>query len=74
MMRRTKPRMTKFQKLLLVLLLGSLLAACGGSSNGLSLGDQAPSFTLPTSTGGEVALTDYVGQKPVLLYFNMAVG
>jgi hypothetical protein len=73
-MPRTQPITTIFQKLSLVLLLGALLAACGGSSNGLSPGDNAPAFTLPTSSGGDVTLTDYVGEKPVLLYFNMALG
>ena len=49
-----------------------LLAACG--SSGLQLGDQAPEFSLPTASGGEVALDDYTGQQPVLLYFHMALG
>lgn len=49
-----------------------LLAACG--SSGLQVGDQAPEFSLPTASGGEVALDDYTGRQPVLLYFHMALG
>ncbi len=29
---------------------------------------------LPAVGGNQVALSDYVGQKPVLLYFSMGVG
>jgi len=41
---------------------------------GFNVGDSAPAFSLPSVDGGEVALADYTGQKPVLLYFHMAVG
>ena len=53
-----------------------LLSACGGSGGGqgpVEVGAEAPDFTLPNATGGEVSLSDYEGQ-PVLLYFHMAVG
>lgn len=29
----------------------------------------APDFTLPSSTGGEISLSDYRGSKSVVLYF-----
>jgi len=35
---------------------------------------QAPAFTLPSSDGESVSLSDYAGKQPVLLYFHMAVG
>ena len=35
--------------------------------------NQAPAFTLPSSDGSTVSLSDYTGQ-PVLLYFHMANG
>jgi peroxiredoxin len=39
----------------------------------LSEGDPAPAFTL-TSPDAEISLSDYRGEKPVLLYFSMGPG
>jgi thioredoxin-dependent peroxiredoxin len=36
---------------------------------GIQVGEQAPDFTLPTQSGGQVHLADYRGQKVVVLYF-----
>jgi len=62
------------KKVLLVLAVisGILLAACGGSS-GLQVGDDAPDFSLQSVDGNQVSLADYSGQ-PVLMYFHMAMG
>jgi hypothetical protein len=58
-----------------LLLIAPILAACGPSNGDeLAVGDPAPSFTLPTASGDQVALSDYRGSKPVLLYFHMADG
>ena len=51
-----------------------LLTACTSASEGLNVGDQAPEFSLSSSKGSVVALNDYLGEKPVLLYFHMAKG
>ena len=40
----------------------------------LRVGDPAPLFTLPASDGSTVALSQYRGEAPVLLYFHMAYG
>ena len=63
----------------LAVLLAVLVAACtgGGTSTaeaGLNVGDRAPSFDLPAAAGGRASLDDYVGEKPVLLYFSMGPG
>jgi hypothetical protein len=51
------------------------LAGCRAASSAeLQVGDRAPAFSLPAVGGGEVALADYAGVKPVLLFFHMAVG
>ncbi len=35
----------------------------------LSVGDVAPGFRLPASTGGEIALADYLGKMQVAVFF-----
>ena len=57
-----------------------LAAACGGQGSptveepsAISVGDRAPSFSLPSAEGGTVSSSDYAG-KPVLLYFSMGPG
>ena len=50
------------------------LAGCNAGNQSLDVGDKAPDFTLPTANGGQVSLSDYTGEQPVLLFFHMAVG
>jgi hypothetical protein len=40
----------------------------------IAKGEAAPGFALPSATGERVALSDFVGHKPVLLYFSMGPG
>ena len=63
-------RMTKL-KLIFLTLLGLLLASC--SSQEITVGADAPDFSLHSATGETVSLSDFAG-RPVLLYFHMAVG
>jgi len=55
-----------------------LLGACSSDKNkdkdknDNPRGDTAPDFTLPTSDGETVTLSDY--EEPVLLFFHMAEG
>jgi hypothetical protein len=54
-----------------------LAAACAGDRSEeppFREGDPAPGFSLPSAAGGSVALSDFVGKKPVLLYFSMGPG
>jgi cytochrome oxidase Cu insertion factor (SCO1/SenC/PrrC family) len=61
-------------RLVPLVLLALIAAACTGDDGGeIEVGADAPDFTLPNATGGEVSLSDFEGQ-PVLLYFHMAVG
>jgi AhpC/TSA family protein len=60
---------------------GLLLLSCQAadstsptSTGGLREGEMAPDFELPSAGGGDVRLSDYRGEKPVLLYFSMGPG
>jgi AhpC/TSA family len=54
-----------------------LASSCEGNgnvANELAEGDHAPDFALPSAAGGRVALSDFEGKKPALLYFSMGPG
>jgi hypothetical protein len=50
--------------LLLIGLLGTARAA-----SALDVGDKAPNFTLPATTGGNISLSQFAGKKLILLEF-----
>ena len=58
-----------------LLALAALLAACGGNTApkirnaDLAVGDKAPDFRLEAPTGAFVRLSDFQGQKNVVLAF-----
>ena len=52
-----------------LLLLGMLLAGGLGAATALEVGEQAPDFLLPATTGGNLTLSRFRGQKLVLLEF-----
>ena len=59
-----------WQRLTMVILLSSVLL-CGsmGLAQALQVGDKAPDFTLPSTTGDDIKLSDYLGKKAVVLFF-----
>jgi peroxiredoxin len=50
-----------------LLLVGVLVSASGASA--LEVGEQAPDFTLPSTTGEGISLSQFRGKKLVLLEF-----
>ena len=44
------------------------------SSGPIKVGAVAPGFSLPSADGRSVSLSDFIGKKPVLLYFSMGPG
>lgn len=40
-----------------------------GSAHALKIGDKAPAFALPSTTGKEVRLADFAGRKAVVIFF-----
>jgi hypothetical protein len=69
------PRNVPAVGLLLVATLTPMLflSACSGGGAGLSIGDDAPAFSLPEASGSTVSLEDFAGTA-TLLYFHMADG
>jgi hypothetical protein len=53
-----------------LLLAGVLIGA--GMATALEVGEQAPDFTLPSTMGGEISLSQFRGKKLVLLEFYAA--
>jgi hypothetical protein len=50
------------------LLLVGILGA-SGVARAIEVGDKAPDFTLPSTTGGKISLNQFRGRKYVLLEF-----
>ena len=53
-------------------LLGVLLAGVlgvTGVATALEVGEKAPDFTLPSTTGEKISLSQFQGKKPVLIEF-----
>ena len=76
----TKRRHRRTQRLLalatLGLLVGGIVSYLGWTLGWTPVaeGDPAPPFVLPDHQGGQVALADYLGRKPVVLVFYMTYG
>jgi AhpC/TSA family len=63
-------KLTKCQKSLLVLaLLFTSLFGTAPVSSALDVGDKAPDFALPATTGGKISLSQFRGKKLVLIEF-----
>ncbi len=61
-------------------LIAMLATACTSSTGDgqtappISVGKQAPDFSLSTPEGNEVSLSSFRSKRPVLLYFSMGPG
>lgn len=57
-------------RLAAALLLAAVLV-CGslGSASALQVGEKAPDFALPATTADEVKLSDFIGQKHLVMFF-----
>ena len=65
--------MRRWKRLIVTLLCtGSLLLLAVVPTTALQVGDQAPTFALPATTAETISLGDYLGKKPVVLFFYIA--
>jgi cytochrome oxidase Cu insertion factor (SCO1/SenC/PrrC family) len=54
-----------------VLVSATLLFFSAGDVMALKVGDKAPDFTLPSTTGEKISLSQFRGKKPVVLFFYL---
>ena len=66
--------MTRYRctRVILATLVGTMLLLAAGPSLALQVGDKAPDFALPATTAESVKLADFLGKKPVVLFFYIA--
>ena len=63
----------RWRRLVMAILLSSALLGLEASHVlALQVGDKAPDFSLPATTAEAIKLADYVGKKPVVLFFYLA--
>jgi len=57
----------------LLIVLVSVIQLFFNANDGMALkvGDKAPDFTLPSTTGEKISLTQFRSQKPVVLFFYL---
>jgi hypothetical protein len=69
---REEPHMqtSRWKRLVVAVLLSGVILSIGvNQALALQVGDKAPDFTLPGTTAEEIKLADYVGKKPVVVFF-----
>ncbi len=54
-----------------VLLTGLFLWLNSGPVVALQVGDKAPEFSLPATTAEKIGLGDFLGKKPVVVFFYL---
>jgi peroxiredoxin len=64
-----RQQLTRCMRLLGVLLASGLVTT--SLATAVDVGERAPDFTLPSTTGGMISLSQFRGQKLVLLEFHL---
>ena len=60
--------MSKYLRWLKLLLAGATFALVTQAAHALQVGDKAPDFSLPSTKGGNVKLSDFEGKKSVVIF------
>jgi peroxiredoxin len=55
--------------MLTTLLIAAALMLSATPTTALQVGDKAPDFSLPATTAEKIGLSDFVGKKPVVVFF-----
>jgi len=58
-----------YLRMLRSLLLGAGLLFAAHASHALQVGDKAPDFSLPSTSGTNVKLSDFAGKKSLVIFF-----
>ena len=58
-----------FLRMLKALLAGAFLALAAQSVHALQVGDKAPDFSLPSTKGANIRLSDFAGKQSVVVFF-----
>jgi hypothetical protein len=66
---RMLPKQLRTLGLLIMLLIGTLGVVSGAVA--LEVGEQAPDFTLPSTTGEQISLSQFRGKNLVLIEFHV---
>ncbi len=61
-----------FLRMLKSLLAGAALLLAAQSSYALQVGDKAPEFSLPSTSGTNVKLSDFAGKQSVVIFTYFA--
>ena len=63
-------RMKRWINMFMIVLVSvALLLINAGDGMALKVGDKAPDFTLPSTAGDKISLSQFRGNKPVVLFF-----
>ena len=57
-----------YLRMLKSLLMGMALLLATQASYALQVGDKAPDFSLPSTTSGNIRLSDFAGKKSVVVF------
>ena len=60
--------MTRYVKWLQLLLASAALALATQAAHALQVGDKAPDFSLPSTKGGNIKLSDFEGKQSVVIF------
>lgn len=61
-----------FLRKLKALLLGTALLLAAQASHALQVGDKAPDFSLPSTSGTPIRLSDFAGKQSVVIFTYFA--